>query len=192
MAKRLTNSVRVAVIESVLANTFKEKNEALEKHEADIAARIYALVVGGRKPIMDSLPKDYFMHTNTFELAIDGYTDDERPRRMRLRMDTYQPMPAYVGPGSYLQILTLKPDHVLARMCLDLEAERDRVRDASLALSERLRGVVYSVGTVEKLLEVWPEAKTYLPAEVFAEKTANLPAVLAAELNAAIEAVKAA
>lgn len=74
--------------------------------------------------------------------------------------------------------------HPLHQKFLNLEAGRQTYEDAEAAIRGNVRSAVNSVSTVEKLVELWPEAAELLPAET--AKPCTALAVQPAELNTMI------
>ena len=76
----------------------------------------------------------------------------------------------------------------------ELTKEFDAILDLELATKAQeelveltVKGVIYPIGTVEKLLEAWPDADALLPLE---ERRSGLPAIAIADLNKMVKLPK--
>lgn len=80
---------------------------------------------------------------------------------------------------------TLPADNPLVQKFLDAEAKVKELDSSIKTIRENVRAVVYSVTTVKRLIEVWPESAELIPKEVEVVR-AGLPAINFESLNAAI------
>lgn len=102
-----------------------------------------------------------------FNGGVKGYGDGSRVSK--------------IAPPSY----TLKQGDPLVDEFHAIEAEKSELENQESGIRASVAGAVSKVGTVKRLLEVWPEAKELLPEDLSPVKK-QLPAVKAEDLNAMI------
>jgi len=75
--------------------------------------------------------------------------------------------------------------HELISLMENYRAEDKNIRDIKSNVRENVKALVYSVTTVKKLLEVWPESMELIPTNV-AKQVVQLPSIKIEQLNALI------
>jgi len=189
-SKRLTDTMRQRAIWNVLNTTFNDRIEALRARETDLGDRVYRRFMGDHEAAMYSLPAGYFLERESTHIEIAKSDDRDATQRFRLAFSKSRRVPATFF-DNWVQY-TLKKDDPLVPLLLSLDRDKSELAKEKDALEQKITPVLNSVTTVPKLLEVWPEAKDYLPPEAFETNTAGVPAVLVSELNQAIATAKAA
>ena len=188
-SKRLNERLREAILGNVLKEAFGPRREAHRSRQEALGDEIYASVIGEHERVMKQLPAGFFDLNRVITVLITIGSGDRR-QRLHVPLVTERLIPAYTKFGG--ELVELKDSDSFARRLLALEEEVDEILRAERQMTEKLRSVLCSVGTLASLTKVWPEVTGYLPPETAEEGTKNLPAVIVAEINQAIAMAKAA
>jgi hypothetical protein len=188
-SKRLNERLREAILGNVLKEAFGPRREAHRHRQEALGDEIYASVIGEHERAMKQLPAGFFDLNRVISALIHIGAGDRR-QRLQVPLTTERLMPAYTKFGG--ELVELKDSEPQAQRCLALEEELDAILRAERQMTEKLRSVLCSVGTLAALTKVWPEVAGYLPPEAAEEGAKNLPAVIVAEINQAIATAKAA
>lgn len=86
---------------------------------------------------------------------------------------------------SYRDRYVIPQGHELLKLMDDYRSEEKAIDDIKSNVRENVKALVYSVTTVKKLLEVWPESLELIPTDV-AKPVVNLPSIKIEQLNALI------
>lgn len=78
--------------------------------------------------------------------------------------------------------VTLLADNPLVAEFHEIHNQQEEYDNKVVTLRNSVNGVIANITTVKKLLDVWPEAKELLPADI-EKQTVNLPMVQTADLN---------
>lgn len=201
MTTRLNVELRNKIVENAVAKSEVPKlkdayTTGLKKWIDDV----WLLAIGGKKAlaklekvaeleakIRADFPKD--LHTNDRLLRRD-YDLGLNLAGMNLRLYFYGGLTSASGhsEGKHYRFtpshFTIEGGHPLHQKFLDLEADKHAYEDTEATIRGNVRSAVNSVSTVEKLVELWPEAIELLPAET--AKPCTALAVQPAELNTMI------
>lgn len=185
---RLTNQIRDAIIDAALAKagiTARKRQLAEDRTAFAYACRERSL--GGPEGVTKlklleqrrkDLEKDYRALLNHRAPSFFG----SRTNKMSVNL-----------AGKNLRVTFSECEHfrepfaVEAGDPLDLEFTRMENEEAEIGkqwdeVHGAVKAVVYKVGTVKRLLDIWPEAKELIP-ETLPEAKPQLPAVQVADLN---------
>ena len=80
---------------------------------------------------------------------------------------------------------TLTADNPLVQKFLDAEKALEDLKSSRQQIKDNVQAVVYSVSTIKRLIEVWPESAELIPTDVEVVR-AGLPAINFENLNASI------
>lgn len=188
-SKRLNERLREAILGNVLKEAFGPRREAHRRRLETLGDEIYTAVIGEHERVMKQLPAGFFDLNRVVSVLIHIDTGDRR-QRLQVPLTAERLIPAYTKFGG--ELVELKDSNSLAQRLLALEEDLDEILSAERQMTEKLRSVLCSVGTLAALTRVWPEVAVYLPPEAAEETMTNLPAVMVAEINQAIAAAKAA
>lgn len=178
---KLTNQMRSEILSNATKGAFDAESKALMKAHQELSLRAYdALVPKAVQKALSVLPKD-FCYTNDIARVLIAQ-NERTDARVNLMFGKALPLPYSIQYDSDPRIV----DAELYRDWIDYKAAEKRQEAESDALIEKIRYALLSVSTVAKLLEIWPEAKAYLPRSAFAMGGSLLPAVIVTGLNEAI------
>lgn len=189
---RLTNSVRNQIVSNAIAKTtIGAETEALQQARYALAEDFRIAALGGQeeadkieKTVADiekrlkAVPSKLVSHSFPFRRDDDMWHMNLGGLRVTLPFSA-DPSHKRLAPSG----ATFSGDHPLVLRFHDLEDQFKELENKRDALRLKIRAVLNSVTTVKKLLEVWPEAKELLPAQL-EEARVQLPAVQTASLNA--------
>lgn len=189
---RLTNSMRDDIVRRVLKFKFEAPEKALKAEGNKLFGKIYDLLLGEHKAAIEKMPAHWFPQLQSFVVDLDDAThviEADYPRRLpgnlprrfdavkhRTRTDRAWSWSTDEA-GDYKGVFKLLEPH--ARKLIELDAERE-------ALRAKLKALVYSVTTVKKLYEVWPELAEIVPMPEDTTNTGTALTVSVADLNKAI------
>lgn len=205
---RLTEEIRSKTIRRMLLALFKERFAELQRDVKALTLETYRQVIGEQNlALMKKLPKDYFQQNNAFSVRIDK-GDGNSPRNMenvvlhflnpngvvisygwRIEIDETVPQPTFMSHNGLYLRHSEPGERKLVQKWIAIEKRSNELVKETKALSDSTYQVLRSVTTVKKLIEVWPDAKDYLPPEVFEEDKA-LPAVVIGDLLTMIKMAK--
>ena len=206
MNKPLSKDLREQIVNNVIRATFAERENELKAAVTAFADRCYAKLIPPQfAAIADSLPRDYFMRTDRLKVFCtekhDGNSPCKKtlvsplinveininPRRNEyiLLLSTAHPVPYSLGNG-YDHCASLSLDGHTCKSAI-LKEHEGLIKTAQLIIKERdqhrerLHGLLASIRTVQRLVEIAPELKPYIPADALAER-APLPAPVVGSL----------
>ena len=176
---KLTNDIRNTTIRNVMRGAFDAERKALQKAMYVLSLRTYDILVpkAAQKAIA-TIHKDFFYMNDVANIYVGPSERSHISIKLKFEknvaLPTFLQYNNYGGPVVDAELHKDWVDHLSAAKKVDSDTD---------ALTGKIRQVVYSATTVSKLLEIWPESKTYLPPEAFAAATNLLPAVIVAGLN---------
>lgn len=201
MATRLNVELRNKIVENAVAKSEVPKlkdaySTGLKKWIDDV----WLLAIGGKKALakLEKVAELEAKIKAEFPKAMhSGYRLLRREYMFRLNLGGMNLKLYFVGALEYdhnssdaehyrysPSEFTVEGSHPLHQRFLDLAADKQAYEDAEATIRGNVRSAVNSVATVEKLVELWPEAIELLPAET--AKPCTALAVQPAELNAII------
>ncbi len=201
---RLNKDLRAVIVANAMANTgFTEAVAALVKRYADFAGQCRAVANNGvkdsvlkraEKHTVDKFPEkllrnpSIFRTDNDMRLNLQGLSfnihfngQNGIPDNANLWLEYPRTIEAeykYVAAGP-----TVITADCLIEIFTELESDKAQLNDRILTASQYVRGMVSSVQTTEKLLEVWPECIDFLPSDRVLRTGSNLPAIRVEDLN---------
>lgn len=163
---RLTNFIRQYVLDGLIAKRFSAEDKALKKEKLEFGTKAYRATYPEWKR-MAGLPKGWMSDYGSFTVRLNG-------ERHSLRTDKEIRLPVSERERQ------LSPDVVVEfRNLLKKEELFESQRDSAV---QAARSVLWSVSTLKRLLEVWPEAEPFLPKDL--AQTTTALALPISQLNA--------
>lgn len=183
---RLTQSKRDEIVNAVIKESISDKLAKLKEERFKFADKIYdTFMTPEIKDYMSSAPNDKQFFEYGTGMCINSLTG----RYNHLYLKNGKPFPCYMRSDLSDLFNDLDPD-VRKGLCAEYKKLNDKEVKYSKArndLAVKVRGVVNSVTTEKRLLEVWPEAIKYFNVTVV---DTNLPAIAAEDLTKYIKTVK--
>lgn len=172
---RLTGHLRNRIVNAALNKMFDEECDRLRKNETKIAQRIVLDKMGRKNyDAMMAMPPAYFPQDRHIYAIIGG-------EYVWLLCGDGHPIP-YAFVNACVNVYNANSEIAIAwrqhsNMKEDYQARR---KDAEA----KLRALVNSFSTVERLLDAWPEGAEFIPAEAIRKpEPAPLPALLISDVN---------
>lgn len=179
---RLTNEFRDEMIGRALMHAFGKREKAHKAATVALADAIYAHEWGEAGKIADKLPQGWVRFNNYVYLNAAGFSHDSRRDKLQsshLTMSKSRRMPENAH-------VAIDGAHPLNDQAQAVAAEHAAIRDEKEALRVKLRALVYSVTTLARLREAWPECEQFLPEAAPKPSTALVPVELVPDLNRAL------
>lgn len=197
---RLNNRIKEEIVEKALIKAgIPDKKKLIQEKRGNWAESVRLAAIGGTevekkinsinkrfKKTMSEFSEDLIISDSLFRTDYDIYVNvagcqfyaqfsgeaSDWPRKNRIFK---------VAPTKF----TLEADDPLAVEFHNIEAEENTLNEEESNIRANVVGALSKVGSVKKLLEMWPEAKELLPSDLSPVK-AQLPAVRTEDLNAMI------
>lgn len=170
---RLTESIRRTIKNRVIEHGFKEREAKLTEAEHALAVRVYERLYSEQdRAILESAPADFFDTNSAVTLDIDG-------------LRYFLSLPSRRRVADHRERLSLTSKDKLASVIVE---HRQKTRDFAEKRNEastQAWAVLNSVGTLAKLIQVWPEVESFT-ADFGAAKPCVALAVPIAKLNASL------
>lgn len=198
---RLTNNIRTALLGRLMDHAFGDRARDIVSRAAAFAVRLHEDAMGDDWARMQRLPEGWLptissikvmiageVRSPTTDGALVGHSLPENLRRAGAKRRHEEAPKMRVPSAKQNNVLKVYAhDHPLALEYLELEAEQASL-DIEIGRAYRsAKAAVESVGTVQKLIEVWPEAEAFASDFLHnGERKAVLPAIPRADLNAAL------
>lgn len=209
---RLTKSIKAKILHAIIIAANKPQSKKLLAQEHYLAEEIYWSVIGKAKRTFNKLPPSFFpqgeaiqpsiaktgvlqdIHYATVQTTISNpYETDWNPIKIN-HTDTNYHNENYL----YFKGRKQRPMPWKMHVCFELPTSLHKMFkaqnkinkqhvDSLQALSMKTQGLLNSVTTIKKLLQIWPDVKQYIPA---AEMKSNLPAVQVKDVIALIKCAK--
>jgi hypothetical protein len=178
---KLSNFARDTIVKSAIADAFKSESLAVKKRMSAFAMRCYRANVSAAQEAKARLaPEEFLNLTNSFSLNVYKGTRCLYEER-NVEVAKAMPFHARVTTG-YVKV----SDDALYDEYTMIVAERDAIKENISELKGKVRQMVYSTTSLNKLIELWPEVIAFLPADLTAPKS-YLPATLAPDINSALK-----
>lgn len=196
---RLTKSIREAILKDLLRHAFLTEATDMLNRACALAEDVFTDLYGEHLDTMNKLPSCFFTTSNQFRVVFDTdhaylsftygigtYLADEfRAIGMRPLQKKDRRVPFVMTTNSACKVFP--GDH-------DLTKRHAALKDEKASLTEKMRkarrsavAVLDSVSTINRLVDVWPEARQFAEAyRVQGERKALLPVVPREELNSAL------
>lgn len=158
---RLTNPMRGTIAKAILDHKYAALLTAADKKQALAGDAVYDALYAEHKQWMCAAPPGAMQEADQFNVVVCGKNGHKRYENVRLSTarpllfaDTCRWYPMAKAPPEVLSAYDAYAH--AAEAFAAVEAERD-------ATAQDINGVLYSVTTVKRLLEVWPEIATFVP-----------------------------
>lgn len=185
---RLTNSVRDQIVRNAIAKTtIGAETEALQQARYALAEEFRIAALGGPEEAqrldkiassiekqLKALPDELVSYSEPLRRSDTIYRANLGGLRVNLSLQD-----EHLCPSG----LVFHGDNPLVLRFHELQNREGSIKERADGLRLKIRAVLNSVTTVKKLLDVWPEAKELLPAQL-EEARVQIPAVQTASLNA--------
>jgi hypothetical protein len=158
---KLNNTMRESICRAVLNHRFAKEEEAMEKEGHKVANDLYNLLLTAKeRKRMNSLPCGWLNESSRIDTQVPGYCwltlkfgkDDLVKKRFPyMTGNDYKP-----AVGSEAAVIAL-----------GYMERREKLKEERKALDRTVNALLNSVTTVNKAIDIWPEAKTFI------EKVAN-------------------
>lgn len=180
---RLTKEFRDELIGRALVHAFAAREKANADAATTLADAIYAHEWGAAGKIADKLPQGWVTARSYLYINAAGFSHDSRrdgKASSTLKMSKARRTPDNVH-------LAIGGAHPLNDQAQAVAQEHAAIRDEKEALRVKLQALVYSVTTLPRLREAWPECEQFLPDTApKTVSTAVVPVELVPELNKAL------
>lgn len=191
---RLTNEIRDKIIDNAIIKAVGDRESVQLKSLADkFSEKLIETAVGDKaeeltkvdqniKDLIASIPSDFRIYENDMHLNRDKYVRlNIAGQAVDWEFDKEEIFPVTNWRERYV----IPQGHELVSLMEDYRAEVKAIDDIKSNVRENVRALVYSVTTVKKLLEVWPESEELIPQNV-AKPSIQLPSIKIEQLNALI------
>ena len=180
---RLIRALRDDICENVRNSLFVNELAEIEKLRKDLSAKCFDkhIVTPDQYKIMKQLPGNFFR--NETNIGIDLKKSGGKTMHQFLNFPEGRRTPAFCG--RYANDVEIQDD--------ELYMEFNSLNDEYGATIQKredtvveVRKILLSVNTINRLLEIWPEGKQFIPAYAFTQEVRGVPALLVANLNAVL------
>lgn len=175
---RLTSSLRQHIVNKASDSLFVAELDAISTLKKEFGDRFYDKHVATPEQvkIMSQLPREFFgLDDSVYCYIGKGVHSTSVPFSCAKRIPLF-------ANRSYPEF----QDVAMQEEWDAITAKKTTLQNAKDEIVQKISGVVNSVNTVSKLLEVWPESKQFIPAEAFSTGLPNLPALVVANLTSAM------
>jgi len=181
---RLIRALRDDICENVRNSLFVNELAEIEKRKEEFGDKFFDKHVATPEQyeIMKQLPASFFVNQAFINCIIHASPDGGCYTRSQLRMSRDRRIPAFASRYSSVTAV----DSELYEALQKLEQEEHELRQQLINALNEVRKILLSISTVNKLVEIWPEGKQFIPAEAFSTGTRGVPALLVANLNAVL------
>lgn len=180
---RLTKEIREDIIYKAMSKAFDARDKAHEKATTALADALYAHEYGAAEKIARKLPQGFCSASNYIRIGAAGFSwrgGRDGLKHNGLKMSKSRPVPVYTGED-----IKVGGSHPLNDQAQAVAEEYQAIQRDKAALRAKLEALVYSVTTVAKLRDAWPECEKFLPAAA-PKSTSLVPVELVPEVNAAL------
>lgn len=191
---RLTNEIRDKIINNAIAKAVGDRESVQLKALADkFSAKLIETAVGDDleklqnlekqiKDLIDSVPAPFRIYESESHINRDSYVRlNLAGEAVDWNFDKEEIFPLTQRSNRYV----IPQGHELISVMENYRAEQKNINDIKANVRENVKALVYSVTTVKKLLEVWPESEELIPQNV-AKPSVQLPSIKIEQLNALI------
>lgn len=173
---RLTNAIREAVVKNAVAKSaYPERNNKYKLRRRELAEKIRCFAVGEGVEKLDSFQNEITKLSNKFFETNPGLVSLRSAVAIahhRNDIEVYLPgenrsKDFYFG-GSKISpySITLEAGHELTEQVYNIELELKELEELLNEIKTSVGNIVSSVGSIKRLLEIWPEAKSLLPTDL--------------------------
>lgn len=191
---RLTNEIRDKIINNAIVKAVGDRESVQLKTLGDkFSAKLIETAVGDKagelakinqkiKDLIASIPSDFRIYETDEHL---NRTDYVRLNIAGQAVDWSFDKAEIFPLTSWYNRFVIPQGHELVTIMEAYRAEQKTIDDIKANVRENVKALVYSVTTVKKLLEVWPESVELIPTNV-AKPVVQLPSIKIEQLNALI------
>lgn len=199
MATRLTKAVREGILKDLLGYAFLDRTQAQIDAENDFGTEVFETVYAAHLDMIKAAPDGFFSMDDDFKVYFDNdcqqlnlntgfdysIPSQWRDFGVKHRDNANRRMPS--NARSNQAIKRFDHDHPLTVKFLTLKAAHDALEKEIAAAARTAKATLDSVSTIDKLVDVWPEARVFAEKyKVNGEAKAILPAIPRRELNNAL------
>lgn len=181
---RLNELLRSDIRRRALQGAFTGEQATLVAKQAAFALKLYrAFVPEDVEQAANKAPQDFVQRSDEIRATVTNQKSDDFRRHLyaRFTLEKERPIPARMAYNHDFGTV----DNL--SLFNELEALNEEYRVISTKLEDlrhKVRNVINSVTTVQRLREVWPEVEQFLPREAFeAAPTKGVPALLVKDLT---------
>jgi hypothetical protein len=179
---KLNNHSRDQIVSNAMHDAFAKESKAHEARLTKLADKCYRSIVSvAQEKAARQAPESFLFMCNEARLCFtDPETGYSRDSVWSVALSRTVPFP------SNNNTLTINSNELHAEYRAIMEEKKD-IDNKRQELKHSLKRTVYSTTSLKKLIEMWPEVETFLPANLTAPKP-MLPALPVGDLNAALKA----
>lgn len=193
----LTKAIRTKIVRNLIDHKFKDRYNLLIEQRASLALDVYrSCFSADDRKRMGELPEGWLptrasisvkhgasYTCHNFSGAIGMTCKEEKTgfyvlNCARRPKEAYQRFP-YDAQSSCREVF--EADHPLSLRCDKLSGDLERMKESVNNDQAVATATLAQFGTIEKLVDAWPEIKPFLPEPIQAVK--NLPAISTPDLN---------
>lgn len=191
---RLTNEIRDKIVNNAIKKALSDRESVQLKELADkFSAKLIETAVGDNLQklkaidssianLITQIPENFRQHETETHVRKDSVVRlNIAGQAVNWSFDDEQIFPSTNWRERYV----IPQGHILVTLMEDYRAEQKKIEDIRSNVRENVRALVYSVTTVKKLLEVWPESLELIPTNVV-KPVVQLPSIKIEQLNALI------
>ena len=179
MTRKLNGQLRERIVHNASKDTFEAHWEELRQRENELAMAVYEDTLPKKhRDQLNALPEGYAYEAFRIFATFGGTYD-------KLEFTSTVRVPYNKHCGAWA---AYDGTHALSEAFFDLKNAKETLTGQQRELEAKLKALVNSVGTTAKLIEVWPEAVSYIPE--YTPPIQTLPTVLMADIQSAITSFK--
>ena len=186
----IAKNLQESIVTKAMKGAFKTQEDELRERIQTFSAKVYrSLVTEDNEKLARKLPAGFVNMTRGFNVRLKKTNETGNYNNsiwFTLLFANDVPQPACMYDGIYLDHETSKPFLKTADMLL---VEQDGINNKRKALREKIKATVGQAKSVKQLLEMWPDAAEFIPADVLAPKK-QLPMVLPEGLSEMLKQAK--
>lgn len=176
MSHRLRNFDRDDIVRRAMKATFEKQYDKFQKKESKLLRRAYNLAFTRReRSLAKKLGPKWFVLDNSLRVVFSNGVSVWLNGRNNFDGDKF-PMPRQ---REHVVITDAK----LEAEILELKEAQDKLHQKESEAKVKLRALLNSVTTIDKLLDVWPEGKEFFQSYLVTNDKRNLPAIQVADIN---------
>lgn len=174
---KLTNTMRDTICGAIIAHKFNKPQDDMMKQFSKFGDEVYCDIYDTKKRrLMASLPQGWLPTNNGFYVSFGGLRD-----LLRMTQKRTFPYESQIAHGKVIK--TYAADHAFSVKHMEIRNTLKDIEQERAKYRSQAESILYSVQSVSRLLDVWPEIKAFIPAP---EVKAQVPALRIADLNAAL------
>lgn len=182
---RLTKEFREELIGRAIKHAFGEREKAHEAATTALADDLYAHEYGAHEKNANKLPQGWISSSSELRIEAAGFSyraHADGKQSDRLKMSKSRRVPG-LGFGTEISVGGAHPLNDQAQAVAEEHAAIKRDKES---LRAKLRALVYSVTTLPRLREAWPECEQFLPESAPKPQRAIVPVDMVPDINAAL------